>query len=160
MNKQPLQQLLLARLQADLHVALEAAHTAHAAATDEESKAENKYDTRGLEAAYLAAGQSRRVEELRQALQVCQNLVLRPFDAQVGIQLGALLELEDEQGSLLTLFLMPAAAGIKLVWQERDVLLISPYAPLGQSVLGKGEGDEVEVRIGARVQRYEVLSVC
>jgi|SRR5690606_13096747 transcription elongation GreA/GreB family factor len=160
MDKQTLQQLLLDRLRADLQVAIDAARIAHAAATDEESKAENKYDTRGLEAAYLAAGQSRRVEELRQALQVCQNLVLRPFDAQVGIQLGALLELEDEQGSLLMLFLMPAAAGIKLAWQGRDVLLISPQAPLGQRLLGKGEGDDVQVQIGARVQRYEVLSVC
>ena len=160
MDKQPLQQVLLDRLRADLQVAVEAARTAHAAATEEESKAENKYDTRGLEAAYLAAGQSRRVEELRQALQVCQNLVLRPFEPQVGIQLGTLLELEDEQGALLTVFLMPAAAGIKLAWQGRDILLISPHAPLGQSLLGKGEGDEVQVRIGARVQRYEVLSVC
>ena len=35
------------------------------AATNEESKAENKYDTRGLEASYMAQAQSLRVSELK-----------------------------------------------------------------------------------------------
>ena len=160
MDKQSLHQALLMRLRADLELLERAAHTAREAATHEESKAENKYDTRGLEASYLAAGQARRVEEVRQALNACQNLPLRPFAAEPGIQLGALVELEDEQGANLTLWLMPDAAGVRLERQGRDVLLISPRAPLGQSLLGKGVGDELTVRVGTREQRYAVLSVC
>ena len=53
MDKQSLHQALLMRLRADLELLERAAHTAREAATHEESKAENKYDTRGLEASYL-----------------------------------------------------------------------------------------------------------
>ena len=69
MDKNLLLQDVLSHLQSDLEQATLAAVTAHEAATHEENVAENKYDTLGLEAAYLASGQARRVEELRQTLE-------------------------------------------------------------------------------------------
>lgn len=86
MDKKKLLRLITEKLAADLEVAVRAAQTAHETATHEENVAENKYDTLGLEAAYLAAGQSRRVEEIRQALGLYRNLVLRDFDEEQGIQ--------------------------------------------------------------------------
>ena len=47
-----------------LAVLEKAARASHAEATHESSKAENKYDTRGLEAAYLAGGQARQAKRL------------------------------------------------------------------------------------------------
>ena len=64
MNKTHLQTLIIDKLQADLAVAKDALKASHEAATHAESKAENKYDTRGLEAAYLADGQRKRVHEI------------------------------------------------------------------------------------------------
>ncbi len=93
MDKKKLLRLITEKLAADLEVAVRAAQTAHETATHEENVAENKYDTLGLEAAYLAAGQSRRVEEIRQALGLYRNLVLRDFDEEQGIQLTALVTL-------------------------------------------------------------------
>ena len=78
MNKHAVLQLILEKLAADLNVAQRAAQTAYETATHEENIAENKYDTLGLEASYLAAGQAKRVEEIRQSLVLCQNLSLRP----------------------------------------------------------------------------------
>lgn len=37
--------------------------------------------------------------------------------------------------------------------------MISPRSPLGQALLGRQEGDEVELRVNGRLQRYEVLEV-
>ena len=68
MDKLLLQQLVLKRLAEDLLQVEQAARVAHEAATHEENIAENKYDTLGLEAAYLAAGQTRRAEAIRQAM--------------------------------------------------------------------------------------------
>ena len=65
MNKQTVHQLILDKLKIDLDIAERAAQTAYETATHEENIAENKYDTLGLEASYLAAGQARRVEEIR-----------------------------------------------------------------------------------------------
>ena len=39
-------------------------------ATDQEFKAESKYDTRALEASYLASAEAKRVEELKLEIQI------------------------------------------------------------------------------------------
>src|SRR5471032_818469 len=104
MNKQSVQQLIVDKLKFDLDIAQRAAQTAYETATHEENIAENKYDTLGLEASYLAAGQARRVEEIRQSLLLCQNLQLRAYDDQRGIQSGDLITLQDEKGREQWLF--------------------------------------------------------
>ncbi|SDJ93859.1 GreA/GreB family elongation factor [Pseudomonas delhiensis] len=157
MDKQRAHQLILQRLDADLEVAVRAARTAHEAATHEENVAENKYDTLGLEAAYLAAGQSRRVEEIRQALASFQGLVLRDFDADLGIQTSALVELADRDDRRRWLFLGPDAAGLKIALDGHEVLVITPRSPLGGALLGRHPGDEVEVGQGSARQAYEIV---
>lgn len=142
-DKLELQKRVVERLETDLANAIAAADDAHKAATNEESKAENKYDTRGLEASYLAAGQSRRVEEIRQALQAWRTLHMRDFDEALGIQLGALVWLENAQGQQQCLLLGPDGAGIKLTYGDQSLMLITPRAPLGQQLIGQGTGDNV-----------------
>ncbi len=137
----------------------EAIEVAREAATHEESKAENKYDTRGLEASYLAAGQARRVEEIRQSLTLCQNLTLRPYDNQRGIEVGALLGLEDEKGREQWLFLAPDAAGLKIDLVGQLIIVITPRSPLGKSLLGKFDGDEVEILVAGTRQQFAVTEV-
>lgn len=155
MNKLLLQQQVCDRLEADLASLIAAAEAAHQAATHEESKAENKYDTRGLEASYLAAGQSRRVAEIRRALAAWRAMQLRAYEDANGIQLGALVCLQGTDGRRQRLLLGPDGAGLKLPNEQGDILLISPHAPLGQQLLGQGPGDWVQV---GHV-RWQVLQV-
>ena len=68
MDKLLLQQQVLERLAEDLLEVEEAVRVAHEAATHEENIAENKYDTLGLEAAYLAIGEARSAEAIRYAM--------------------------------------------------------------------------------------------
>ncbi len=157
MNKTDLQIAIIDKLQADLAIATDALKASHEAATHAESKAENKYDTRGLEAAYLADGQRRRVHEIETALSRYRKL---PVRSQVNepISLGALVSLE-RGGAGRWVFLGPDAAGLRVVAAEAEVLVISPRSPLGQALLGRCDGDEVEVLVDGRRQRYEVLEV-
>ncbi|MEN5089861.1 GreA/GreB family elongation factor [Pseudomonas protegens] len=159
MNKQSICQLILQQLREDLEVAVRAAQTAYETATHEENIAENKYDTLGLEASYLAAGQARRVEEIRQALNLWQNLTLRSYDPQAGIQVGALLGLEDENGHEQWLFLGPDGAGLKVYVVGQLVTVITPRSPLGKSLMGKFEGDEVEIVVAGARQQFTVTEV-
>ncbi|AZD56152.1 Transcription elongation factor [Pseudomonas chlororaphis subsp. aurantiaca] len=159
MHKPTVHQLILDKLRGDLEIAQRAAQTAYEAATHEENIAENKYDTLGLEASYLAAGQARRVEEIRQALALCQNLTLRPYDEQVGIQVGALLGLEDESGHEQWLFLAPDGAGLKVEVVGQPVTVITPRSPLGKGLLGKFEGDELEIVVAGARQQFAVTEV-
>lgn len=159
MNKHAVHQLVLDKLAVDLDIAQRAAQTAYETATHEENIAENKYDTLGLEASYLAAGQARRVEEIKQALTLCQNMRLRPYDEQRGIEVGALLGLVDENDRQQWLFLAPDGAGLKVDVVGQPVTVITPRSPLGKSLLGKFEGDEVEILVGGARQQFAVTEV-
>jgi transcription elongation GreA/GreB family factor len=159
MNKSVLHQQVITRLEDDLQQAQQAALTAYEAATHEENIAENKYDTLGLEASYLATGQARRASAIRQTLASWKQLVIRAFDPQLGIQLGALIELSDDEDRRQCLFLGPDGAAMKLQQDGQAVQVIGPQAPLGQSLLGKQVGDEVTLRLASGVQLLEVLSV-
>ena len=159
MNKHSVHALILDKLQADLDIAQRAAQTAYETATHEENIAENKYDTLGLEASYLAAGQAKRVEEIRQALALCQNMALRPYDESTGIQVGTLLGLEDEQGRQQWLFLAPDGAGLKVQLVGQPITVITPRSPLGKSLLGKFEGDEVDISVAGARQHFTVTEV-
>jgi transcription elongation GreA/GreB family factor len=85
--------------------------------------------------------------------------VLRAFDPQRGIQLGALITLSDAQDRQQCLFLGPDGAAMKLQQDGQAVQVIGPQAPLGQVLLGKTIGDEVSLHLGSGMQLLEVLSV-
>lgn len=159
MSKSHLLDLIVTTLARNLDIAQRAAQTAYETATHEENVAENKYDTLGLEASYLATGQARRTEEIRQSLLKYQGLVLREHDAARGIEVGALIDLENADGQTRRVFLGPDAAGLTLSLAGKVITVITPLAPLGMALLGKFEGDEVSVRIGATVQVSEIVQV-
>ena len=148
MNKAALLQLIIERLTLDLDVAQRAAQTAYETATHEENVAENKYDTLGLEASYLATGQARRMEEIRQGLGKFRSLQLR--ESETGIQLAALVALLSPEGAVQWFFLGPDAAGLKIDFDGLPVMIITPLSPLGQSLIGKDVDDEVVM--GGKVQ--------
>ena len=159
MDKFLLQQQVLERLAADLRQTEQAARTAHETATHEENIAENKYDTLGLEAAYLATGQARRAEAIRQAMATWRQFRPSPYDARKGIQLGALVCLVDAAGQQQLIFLGPEGGSMKLGSGAERVQVISGEAPLTKALLGKCEGDEVSLQIASSRQLLEVLRV-
>lgn len=159
MDKHLLQQLVLERLTEDLLQTEQAARVAHETATHEENIAENKYDTLGLEAAYLATGQARRAEAIRHAMSAWRQFRPCPYDPSQGIQLGALVCLVDADDRQQYLFLGPSGGSMKLACGGQTVQVISMESPLGSAILGKCEGDEVSLQIASNRQLLEVLSV-
>lgn len=159
MDKFWLQQQVLERLAEDLLQVEQAVRAAHETATHEENIAENKYDTLGLEASYLATGHARRAAAIRQILVDWKRLLLRDFDPQLGIQLGALIELSDDDGRRQCLFLGPDGAAMKLQQDGQTVQVLGPQAPLGHMLRGKNVGDELTLRVAGGVQLLTILSV-
>ena len=135
---------LLEKIHAELKTRLErltrAALDAHKAATDPDSKAESKYDTRSLEASYLASGQARQVEELAEALRSFETFTLPDFAADDAIGPGALVELESH-GETCRLLLVPAAGGMIIDHDGEEVTLLTPASALYQELLGLRAGD-------------------
>jgi transcription elongation GreA/GreB family factor len=160
MDKFLLQQQVLERLAEDLLQAEQAVRAAHETATHEENIAENKYDTLGLEAAYLATGQARRAEAIRQAMANWRQFRPRPYDASKGIQLGALVCLVDSDDKQQQLFLGPNGGSMTLVSSGAQLVqVISSEAPLGRAMMGKCEGDEVSIQVALARRQFEVLRV-
>jgi hypothetical protein len=138
---------LLGKIRVELRGRLErlakAAMDTHAAATDPDSKAEGKYDTRSLEASYLAAGQARQVDELAEAVRVFESITLPDFAAEDAIAMGALVE-ADMRGETSLLLLVPAAGGMVLDMDGQEITLLTPASSLYQNLLGRRGGDYLE----------------
>ena len=158
MNKRKVLQKIIEQLAAELDVYVRAAQAAHAEATHEQSKAENKYDTRGLEASYLARGQSRQAADLENAIAAFQKLEARTFAAGEGIGLGALVELEHNGER--TLYLVgPKAGGTEVTFNKRHILVITPQSPLGEQLQGRKQGERLKLTMAGARSEYTVLSV-
>ncbi|WP_395747213.1 transcription elongation factor GreAB [Prosthecobacter sp.] len=147
MNKQAVLDQIVSVLSAELATLTRAAQGAFAAATDPDSKAENKYDTRTLEASYVARGQAQRVAELQEAVRVFGALSGNALAPGAALTLGALVTLETS-GEQTHYFLGPFAGGTEIVHEGQEVVVITPASALGQKLIARRAGDTIALRPG------------
>src|SRR4051812_41113103 len=136
LDKSKLLKQVIEDLRDSLAVIEKAARASHAEATHESSKAENKYDTRGLEAAYLAGGQARQAKEIVDSINEYESLKVKPFGAGAPIDLTALVEIETD-GGVGTYFIGPRNGGLEIEHSGVEVTVITPQSPLGQQLMGR-----------------------
>lgn len=162
MNKRAIIGKIIAVLATELQGYERSARAAHDVATDKESKAENKYDTRGLEASYLAHGQSRQAIEVMQAMQQYETVPLREFALDEAIHIGALVGLEfgsGKKGGSAIYFVGPCAGGTEIQSEGRDVLVITPHSPMGRQLIGLKRGEHLQIQVSGKGESYRVASV-
>jgi transcription elongation GreA/GreB family factor len=135
-----------------------AARVMHADASDEQNKAEDQYDTRGLETAYLASSQARQATEIEQALAQYQSLKLKKFTVKTPIDLTALVEFES-RGTRTVYFLGPKSGGTEVHIANQEILVITPESPLGKELIGKKTGDRIKLQTRGPAQEFRILSV-
>jgi transcription elongation GreA/GreB family factor len=158
MNKRTLIKKIIAKLTGELEVYFRAAQFSRAEATHESNKAENKYDTRGLEASYLARGQSKQAAELEEAIAEFEKLKVRDFALGDKIEIGAVVELEIT-GERFFYFIGPRAGGTEIVQDKKEILVITPQSPLGQQLVGKKSGEKSEFIFGSARQISRIINV-
>ena len=158
MNKHAIIKKIIARLVGELEIYFRAAQFSRAEATHESSKAESKYDTRGLEASYLARGQSKQAAELEAAIAEFEKLPVKKFGADDPIDLGALVELE-QGGEKIFYFIGPRAGGTEVLHDKKEILVITPQSPLGEQLMGRKPNDSPQLTLGGSKQTARILSV-
>ena len=158
MNKRALIRKIISRLTEELQVYFRAANASRAEATHEQNKAEDKYDTRGLEASYLARGQSKQAVEIESAIAEFEKLAVRKFGDGEAIDIGALVELAHG-GENSFYFIGPRAGGTEVVHEKREILVITPQSPLGEQLMGKKTGDQPQLNFGGAKQTVRIVSV-
>ena len=158
MNKHELVDQIIQQLTAEVELLFKAARAAHAEATHEQSRAEDKYDTRGLEASYLARGQSRQAAEFGQAIAEFQKLTVRDFGPADRIDVGAFVELSGKRKKSYY-FIGPRAGGTEVNYDGKDILVITPQSPLGQQLVGKKQGERIQLEIAGSRDEFRVARV-
>jgi transcription elongation GreA/GreB family factor len=158
MKKSKLLERIIEALRDSLAVLEKAARAAHAEATHESSKAENKYDTRGLEAAYLAGGQARQAREILESIKVYGSLSVKEFGDTDPIDLCGLVELETA-GEVETYFIGPCSGGLEVHYKGTEIMVITPQSPLGQQLMGKKTGQRWTANFNGSRMNYRIVSV-
>ena len=147
MNKTAILQQLHQALTTELSALTRAAQESFAAATDPDSKAENKYDTRNLEASYIARGQAQRVEELQEAVDLFADFMATPRPVRPMVTLGGLVKVQA--GKEITYYLMASqGGGTEITFEDQDVCVLTPASPLGAKLMGLRVGQSTSLRPG------------
>ena len=159
MNKKLLHQAIRAELNTLRQDAINAAMQAYNTATHEENVADNKYDTLGLEASYLAQGQAKRVAECEANLTFFAELKITHFTQQTANSLGALIYLMDDSDSEQILFLAPNSGGVKINASGLSITLITPSAPLGKKIMGCYVDEEIDIELAGQKHHYYITAI-
>jgi transcription elongation GreA/GreB family factor len=146
---------LLKILDKELADAEAAAGSARALATQDDLKSEGKYDTRAIEASYLAGAQQKRVEEIKIDIQMLEELDLAPSNS---VQLGSLVLIEHKDAKRYY-FITSTSGGTIVSIDGETVLVISVFSPLGNEALGLSIGDSFEVETPKETRHYKIVAI-
>jgi len=142
LDKSDLVAAVLAQLELELARQVAAANGARDEATDQDSRAEGKFDMRGQSAAYLAEGQARLAGEIAAAIAVWRALPLRTFGPDNRVAVGAHVTLESS-GRRTSYFIGPASGGMEVTDGTEPVVVLTPSSPLGRQLVGRIVGDRI-----------------
>jgi transcription elongation GreA/GreB family factor len=148
---------ILSELERERSTLTQAALIAREAATHEESIAEDKYDTRGLEASYLAGAQAKRAMELERMIFEVGHLPLS--ENTESITAGSLVKILINEEKENRVFVVPFAAGLQLKEGRESIQVVTPNSPLGKELIGRSQGEDFDLLLGKQKQSVEILEV-
>ncbi len=144
MDKSALTRSIISQLEAELALQTEAALGSRNEATNEESRAEDKYDMRSQSAAYLAAGQAKLASEIAASITVWRALSVRVFGAGEEIAAGAVVTLEAD-GRRTAYLMGPQSGGLEATDGRSAATVVTVASPLGRQLVGRRVGDVVKI---------------
>ncbi|MFP6855687.1 MAG: hypothetical protein VCA73_00335 [Roseibacillus sp.] len=143
MSKPALVHQIRTELEAQLAVMKAAAAEAKENATGDETRSDGKYDTRAIEAGYLAGAQAEQAAKLAEAVRLFNAFDPPIYDEAEAIGPGALVETEHG-GEIIYYLLAPAGGGHTVEYDGFDCTVLSPEARLYQELLEARSGELVE----------------
>ena len=150
---------LVAHVESEIATMRKAALDAAEGATHEEAKPENDKDTRAIEASYLAAGQAERVRQMDASVKMLARLELLELTKTTPISATAVVTLEDDDGVQTTFLLLPHFGGVVLELDGKKVQVVTPPSPLGAALLGRTQGEVIELRAKAGKRELTIVAV-
>ncbi|WP_162026002.1 MULTISPECIES: hypothetical protein [unclassified Lentimonas] len=140
MNKTLFFNTLLDTLREEAMHAIKASQDAAEYATSEESRAESQWDTQGLEASYLAAGQAGQAQQWADAVEELQSEREDLLKPNATVSLGALFKC-DFGGTEEVYFFAGVAGGQVIKMENMEVTVITSQSPLAGKLRGLKVGE-------------------
>jgi len=150
-DKETVIKAFVEKFESELSALILSAKTAHAAATHEESRAEDRHDTFAIEASYLAAGQAARVAELQKTLQ--------EFNGFLGhLKSAKLISYQCDQGIFHALF-AHLGGGTKIHIDSDCFQVLSVKSSLGEELMHSNAGESVVFEHRGVEKEYRIIAV-
>jgi len=143
MNKDDVVTALRQKLEAKIAVTKSALAESSESASGAETKSEGKYDTRAIEAAYLAEAQAEQLALAEESLATFKRFDPRAYDFNDEVGPGALVEV-DQEDEICFYLLAPTAGGLMTEYLGCDVTVITPDSRLYQELSEKKMGHKLE----------------
>jgi len=153
MNKEALLKMIVDEMQTKLDAALSEVKSAKEAATHEESKPENKYDTRGLEATYIAQAQAGRAGQLKEDIYNLTRVNLKTENDKIGVGNVVKVHYHDQNKEVI-FFILPCG-GTNIRYKDAEVKSISVTSPVGKLLNKKTVDDSFKFRS----EEVEILQI-
>ncbi len=158
MKKEKILKILINNVQNELNGLKAAYDSTHSLMTAPDMKSEGKYDTRGIEAGYLAGAQKVRVAELEGDLEMLKEIKPRAFKKDEEVAIGALVELQlnDQKKKY---FISPTAGGTLVDIDGEGILVISVFSPIGSEALSLKVGEIFELETKTTPREYKIIGI-
>ena len=75
------------------------------------------------------------------------------------VKIGSIVEVTDDNGKKDSYFILPVGGGTKIKNQGKIIVVITPQAPVAAALLGKKQGENIELKIGNSTRELTVLSI-
>ncbi len=134
---------LLRQMEEKIAITKSALAESSESASGDETKSEGKYDTRAIEAAYLAEAQAGQLALAEESLAMFKQFEHRSFEMTEAIGPGALVEV-DQEGEICFYLLAPTGGGFMTEYLGCDVTVVTPDSRLYQELNEKKMGEELE----------------
>lgn len=138
--KHKLIEQVIAKLESDLAGLKKAAAETHAITSHDENKQEGKYDTRSIEASYLADAQTSQALTIQESILKIRNITL--IDEPETAILGSIVILSSDHQDHQFL-LLPAGGGITLEYENQPLTTVTPDSPIGKSIIATSIAEQI-----------------
>ncbi len=123
-----------------------------------ESRMQSRYDTQGIEAAYLADAFAMKIPNLKKQLYVISTLKIPNNNGTIGLcSIVGIKEMESNKAS--NYIIMPAGGGEEIKYKGICFTVLTPHAPRGFAMIGKQEGDTFKLEIDNKNIEYMIEQV-
>lgn len=130
-------------------------------ANDHKGAMGSRYDTFKQEAQFMVTACQRRIHDASESLAFAEMLLaqISSHESDKRISTGSIVTLATQSGEVEMYVLADSGGGMELMYEGKEVMVITPYSPMGKQLVGHEAGEKVRVQIGNRETNYQVVEV-